>query len=329
MLATGVGSLPGDDIDAALAVVFDEVPDFPHLPELPARGPGADMIGRTAAQLVDLHIDLQPSGWRLVARAGADERRAHELLERDLDALVAIGGTHDGRLKVQLTGPWTLAAALQTDHGPVLADAGAVRDVCASLAETVRVHLDEVRRRVARAQVTVQLDEPSVPAVVAGTVPTSSGLSRVRPVPAADAAAGLREVVTAAGAVPVVVHCCAADVPVDLLRDAGAGAVSLDLTTARIDHDALGAAIEAGVQLWAGVVPALGPGVPPSVRDVVAPVRRLWHELGLPSDDLPACVALTPACGLAGASAGWARTALRLVRQAARVLAEAPDGVRA
>ena len=75
--ATGVGSLPGTDPREAAAVVAGELPDLPHLPELPGRGPGADMVGRTAARCcVDLHVDLQPSGWRLVDRPGMDERRA-------------------------------------------------------------------------------------------------------------------------------------------------------------------------------------------------------------------------------------------------------------
>jgi methionine synthase II (cobalamin-independent) len=321
--ATGIGSLPGDDIDAGIALVFTELPDFPHLPELPARGPGADMIGRTAAALVDLYVDLQPSGWRLVPRPGMDLRRARQLLERDLDALVPVAATHDGPLKVQLAGPWTLAAALQTERGPALADPGAVRDLMASYAEAVSAHLDEVRRRAPQAQLTLQLDEPSLPAVLAGSVPTSSGLSRVRAVPAADAEQALREAVTAA-AVPVVVHCCAADVPLTLFAGSGVAAVSLDLAVTRIDRDELGAAVERGFVLWAGVVPALGPGVAPSVREVVEPVRRLWGELGFAAELMAEHVTLTPACGLAGASVGWATTAMRLVRQAAKVLAEEP-----
>jgi len=322
--ATGVGSLPGDDIDSALALVFRELADFPHLPELPSRGPGADMIGRTASTLVDLHVDLQPSGWRLVPRGGLDERRAQQLLERDLDALIPVAATHDGPLKVQLAGPWTMAAALQTEHGPALADPGAVRDLAASLAEAVREHLTEVRRRAPHAELTLQLDEPSLPAVVAGAVPTTSGLSRVRAVPPADAQAVLQDVVAAAG-VPVVVHCCAADVPVDLFSAAGVAGVSLDLATARLDRDVLGAAMERGLELWAGVVPAFGPGAPPTAREVVAPVRRLFTDLGFGPDVLLGQVVLTPACGLAGASQGWAATALRLVRQAANVLHDAPD----
>ena len=85
--ASGVGSLPGGDPAEALRLVLGELPDLPHLPELPSRGPGADMVGRTAAMLVDLAVDITPAGWRLVPRSGIDQRRAREFLARDLDAL--------------------------------------------------------------------------------------------------------------------------------------------------------------------------------------------------------------------------------------------------
>jgi len=320
--ATGIGSLPGDDIDAALTLVFSELPDFPHLPELPARGPGADMIGRTAAVLVDLYVDLQPSGWRLVPRPGIDVRRAQEMLERDLDALVPVAATHDGPLKVQLAGPWTLLAALQTERGPALADPGAVRDVTASYAEAVGAHVADVRRRAPHAELTLQLDEPGLPAVLAGAVPTSSGLSRVRAVPAPDAEQVLATATAAAG-VPTVIHCCAADVPLRMLERC-APAVSVDLAVANLDLDTVGEAIERGMHLWAGVVPALGPGVAPSTRETVEPLRRMWGQLGFAPELMVDRVIVTPACGLAGASIGWATTAMRLVRQAAKVLSEEP-----
>ena len=323
MRATGIGSLPGDDFDAAVTLVWNELPDFPHLPELPARGPGADMIGRAAGVLVDLHVDLQPSGWRLVPRPGMDERRTREMLERDLDALVPVAATHDGPLKLQLAGPWTLAASLQTEHGPVLADAGASRDLAESFAEGARAHIDEARRRAPHAEVTLQLDEPTLPAVLEGSVPTSSGLSRVRAVPAADAEAVLRAVVESVG-VPVVVHCCAANVPLALLQSAGAAGVSVDLGRARLDLDEVGVVIEQGLQLWAGVVPALGPGVAPAPATVAAPLRRLWRDLALPAEVMLDRVVITPTCGLAGASQGWVHTALRLLRQTASALEAEP-----
>jgi hypothetical protein len=323
--ATGIGSLPGDDIDAAVGQVFDALPDLPHLPELPARGPAAGMVGRAAAALEDLHVDLQPSGWRLVARAGVDERRAAELLDRDLDALVPVATGYSGRLKVQLAGPWTLAAAVQLPRGgPVLGDRGATRDLVESLAEAGRRHVGEVVRRVPGAQPVLQLDDPGLPAVLAGEVPTESGLGRLRAVEASRAADAIRTIVEFV-AVPVVVHCCAADVPVGLLHDAGASAVSVDLAAARLDLDVVGARLERGLGLWLGVVPALGPGVAPPVRDVAAPVRTLWRDLGFPPELLASTLTVTPACGLAGASLGWAATAMRLVQQVSRVLAEAPE----
>ncbi|MCX6423742.1 MAG: hypothetical protein NTV96_04070, partial [Actinobacteria bacterium] len=46
--ATGIGSLPGTSSAEAARVVAGELPDFIHVFELPARGPGSDIIGRTA-----------------------------------------------------------------------------------------------------------------------------------------------------------------------------------------------------------------------------------------------------------------------------------------
>src|SRR5262249_18056980 len=80
--ATGMGSLPGPDMAEALRIVLGELPDLPHQPELPARGPGADLIGRSAALLVDIAVDLQPSGWRLGDRAGVGLRRVSDMVRR-------------------------------------------------------------------------------------------------------------------------------------------------------------------------------------------------------------------------------------------------------
>lgn len=327
--ATGVGSMPLDDPAEAVRVVLGELPDFPHLPELPARGPGADLVGRAAALLVELAVDLQPSGWRLVDRAGVDLRRARDLLERDLDALTDAAAQVTGPLKVQVAGPWTLAAAVELPRGDkVLADPGALRDLASSLAEGVAAHVADVRRRLPAASIVLQLDEPSLPRVLAGRVPTASGFGALRAIPEGDAREVLREVVTAAGA-PVVVHCCAERPPLELLADAGAAAVSFDAT--RLDprlDDPLGNLVERGVGLFLGLVPALGPGAAPATRELAEPARNLWRRLGFPPERLPAQVVVTPACGLAGASYGWARTALTLARRVAAALAEAPEGVR-
>lgn len=323
--ATGVGSLPGEDPLQALDTVLGELP-LPHLPELPARGPGAQLVGRTAAVLLDLPVDLDGTRWRFVGRPGADLARARGLLERDLDVLADRAGGHTGLFKVQLAGPWTLAAALErTRGGAILVDPVAVADLAASLAEGLAVHLRDVAARLPRARLVAQLDEPGLPAVLAGEVPSTSGATRL-PVPAPTVATERLATVLAAaagaGALPGV-HCCAAPVPVGLLAAAGARWVGLDAGLLRPDDDAaLGEALEAGVLLVAGVLPALGER-PAPVSACLPPVLELWRRLGLAPAGLATSVALSPTCGLAGAAPGYARAVLRRARQAAEALAEA------
>ncbi len=216
--ATGIGSLPGTDIREAVRTVLGELPDLPHLPELPARGPGAEMLGRSAGLLVDLPVDLYVGRWRLTAHAGRDARRTADLWERDLDALTEEAAGYEGPLKVQCAGPWTLAAGIDLPvGGRVLRDPGAVRELTGSLGEGLARHVAELAKRVPGARVLLQLDEPSLPAVLDGRVPTESGLHMLGAVGPDRAEQALRQVIEAAG-VPAIVHCCAADAPVALLR---------------------------------------------------------------------------------------------------------------
>lgn len=174
--ATGIGSWPGEDVGEALRTIRDLLSDngIPYLPELPARGPGADILGRSAQLLVDLAVDLQPSGWRFVDRPGHDAGRAAGLWHEDLDALAEAFDGWTGELKVQVAGPWTLLAGIDLSRaGRAVADEGARRDVIASLAEGVARHLAEVERLVPGASVLLQLDEPSLPSVLAGELPTA------------------------------------------------------------------------------------------------------------------------------------------------------------
>ncbi len=324
--ASGVGSMPGTGAREAAATVLGELPALPHLVELPGRGPGADMIGRAGALLVDLHVDLQPSGWRLVDRAGADERRGTSYLSEDLDALEEAAEGYAGPLKVQVAGPWTLAAALQLPRGePVLSDPGARRDVATSLTEAIGVQVHQLRRRVPGAAVVVQLDEPSLARVLAGHVRTMSGLSVVAAVAEAEAEQVLSALVETVGAT-VVVHCCAARPPIALLHRAGVAGLSLDFALLDPhDDDALGEALEAGLGLLAGLVPTTGAGLSDPAT-TVGPVRRLWQRLGLAPEELAERVVVTPACGLAAASPDYARRALRLCRASAQLLLEDPEG---
>jgi methionine synthase II (cobalamin-independent) len=327
--ATGVGSLPGTDPAEALRMVLGEVPDLAFLPELPARGPGADLLGRGATFLIDLSVELSPSGWRFAERPGLDRRRAVDFLDRDLDTLTELADGYEGALKIQAAGPWTLAAGIELRRGEkAVADPGAVRDLTESLAEGLAAHVADVRRRVPGARVVLQLDEPSLPAVLSARIPTASGFRTLRAVDALTATERLARITGAVG-VPVIVHSCAAGVPLALLRDAGAAGVSVDvgqydLDSAR-DLDPLGEHLDAGGALFAGVVPAVN-GRLPDAGVVADPVRRLWRNLGLPAEQVREQVVLTPACGLAGASPEYARGILGRLRAGGSKLAEDPEG---
>lgn len=320
--------MPGTDPAEALAVVLGELPDVPHLPELPARGVGADLTGRTAALLVDIPVETTPRGWKLAARPGRDQRRAAELLARDLDAVHEAADGWTGPFKIQVCGPWTLAATIERSRSqnPVLADPGAVADLIASLAEGVAAHVAEVRGRIPGAEVLLQLDEPALPAVLAGSVPTASGLNRVGAVDATVTGDGLRSVLDATTAFSLV-HCCARDLPLRIMKDAGAQAVGFDLSLlhGEEEQDQLAEVVEAGLGVLAGVVQTPGrsaPGAPPSPREPGARVLELWHRMGIAAGGLDRQVVLTPACGLAGASLAGARAALARCREAGRLLPE-------
>ncbi|QNP65448.1 methionine synthase [Streptomyces genisteinicus] len=323
--ATGVGSMPGGDARESAKTVTGSFEDFPFLAELPARGPGADMIGRSIGLLVEMNAHVEPSGWRVSDRPGRDTRRAHSWLGEDLDALEEFTQGYEGPVKVQAVGPWTLAAALELRGGEAaLGDPGACRDLVGSLAEGLRGHLADVRRRVPGAQVVLQLDEPSLTAVLRGSVRTASGYRTYRAVDRQVVESALRDVVAVHGG-PVVVHSCAPDVPFALLRRAGAAGISFDfsLLTER-EEEAIGEAVEGGTRILAGVVPSTDAALSDPGGSVMG-VRTLWRRLGLNPGTLAESVVITPSCGLAGASPAYARAALAHCVRAARSLADNPE----
>jgi hypothetical protein len=329
--ATGVGSWPGTDVREAVGVVRDllaepgdGVDGLPYLPELPDRGPGADLVGRGLGMLVDIPVDLEPSGWRLTDRPGRDLRRTAAYLRQDLDELAEAFDGWTGRLKLQVAGPWTLAASTWLPRGErVASDPGAIRDLVDSLAEGIRGHLAVVQGLLPAAQLVLQLDEPSLPAVVEGRLPTASGYGLVRAVDPQVALSALHTVLAAApdGSQPVV-HCCAPDVPIVLLRRTGADlAVDTSLLGPR-GWEGLAVGIEDGLTLYAGCVPTSGPAARPQA--VADRVSSSWRDVGMPAARL-ADLVVTPACGLAGLTPMQARGVQQVCIDSARELAERAD----
>jgi methionine synthase II (cobalamin-independent) len=329
--------MPGDSFVETMKTVLGELGEaggqdgLPFLVELPDRGPHAAMIGRTAAMITDIGIDLQPAGWRLTDASGLDHQRAVSLLAHDLDVLEELAQAGDvSGVKVQATGPWTMAASMERPRGDrVVGDHGARRDLAQALAEGVRAHAVDVRRRLSGAPVVVQVDEPALPAVLSGAIPTASGLGRHRSVTQQEAAQAIDWLSSAlvAEGFEVALHCCAADLPLVVVRETSVQALSFDVAAVSpARYDELAAWVDSGRALWPGVVPAVDPPAAPSHAsaatgaDLTARVISWWADLGYSEAESLPDTTVTPVCGLAGASPRWARTALETARAIARNL---------
>jgi 5-methyltetrahydropteroyltriglutamate--homocysteine methyltransferase len=330
---SGVGSWPGiKPREAAEVVVGELAGGLPHIVELPARGVGADMLGRAGALLIDVAIDTVPRGYRVAARPGAVVRRAVSLLDEDVDALEEaweVAGLRGGDrvLKVQAPGPITLAAELELANGHrAITDSGAVRDLAASLAEGVAAHRAALARRL-ETPVVVQFDEPSLPRALGGRLTGVTAFSPVAPLDEAVAAALLDSCVATVGG-EVLLHSCSPELPWKMLQDSSFAAVSVDAATlVAADLDGIAAFVESGRTVMLGVVAASAPPRRPSTEEVAGALVAVTDRLGFARSALRDRIGVTPACGLAGATPEWARLAIELARKAAEYFTEDPDAI--
>lgn len=331
--ASGTGSWPGAAPRQAAEVVVGELgAALAHLVELPARGVGADIIGRAGALLIDVAIDTVPRGYRIAARPGAVTRRAVSLLNEDIDALEeaweTAGLRGSGRpVKVQAPGPITLAAELELANGHrAITDLGALTDIADSLAEGVAAYRASVSRRL-DTPVVVQFDEPSLPAAVTGRLAGVTALSTVAPIEETLATTMLDTCAAAAGA-EVSVHSCGAALPWKVLQHSKINAVSVDAGSLQaVDLDAIAEFVASGRVVVLGVVSSSTPARRPAVEEVAGAVVAITDRLGFGRPALRDRIGITPACGLAAATPQWARTAIGLARRAAEAFAEDPDAI--
>jgi hypothetical protein len=333
-IATGVGSMPGTDPREATAIVVGEIGSFPHVVELPARGPGSDPIGRTASLLasVDRSFDVETTvtGWRVGHAGRRTLRNARAWLSQDLEVLEEECGAHRGPVKIQVVGPLTLSARIEDAAGESLVrDHGAVAEIAEAAASAFSELTQRMRRAFPHAEVIIQVDEADLPAVLSGRVRTSSGRLTYRSVKPPIVQGHLRTVVDAiatAGAVAGI-RCAKPAPPIQLFIDAGARFVALDLELTPPPDEALLRAWEDGVGLLLGCVPVASLDRPDiGDRDVSAGLRRFMSESGF--THVPANVALTPSEGLAGVDPQQARRAIeRCVRIGSIVRDDHPEVV--
>lgn len=307
-------------------------PHLPFLAELPDRGVGSDALGRTAALLVEMAVDVQPYGWRIVDRPGKDFRRAASALSTDINVLADVAGAEDTdapEIKLQLVGPLSIAAGLHLHNGErALIDYGARRDIADSLAAGVGGYLSRISSAVPGARLVVQVDEPDIAAVLAGTIPTSSGYRTLRAVGAQEVTESWQvviEALRAAGAAEIVVSVPEIEAPIDRIIAAGADGVAVPLralTTRQWEQ--LATAVEAGKRIWAGALD-VSRGTLPKVADVVESVWRPWHQLGLQASSLGS-IRVTPSTGLAGHTPASATAVLGRLTQVADGLNQRAHG---
>ncbi|WCC81081.1 methionine synthase [Cutibacterium equinum] len=303
---------------AAMAEIFDQL--IP-LPELPARGVGAQMVGRTTAFLVDLPVDHGPGGWRLADASDHAARSARSFLRSDLDDLEEVLADQEATVKISLTGPLTLATGLHLRAGEsILADSSALNDVTASLAEGISQLLAELRRRMPRVTWRMQFDEPAAPAVLSGSVPTQSGLYRHPAMEAATATRHWQTVIGGCGEIPVGLHCCGSSIPWEAAHKAGFTTMWCEITDA-MSLDGAAQWVESGGQLGLGVVDTMQVDQVPPVDRLIDKVLWLARCIQVDPSLLTAGV-LTPACGLAGWSRQAAAEVCRTVRRAGDLVDE-------
>ncbi|WP_066587357.1 uroporphyrinogen decarboxylase/cobalamine-independent methonine synthase family protein [Cellulomonas timonensis] len=334
---TGSGPWPGSDVLEAQMVVVGDLADtpsgvtgVPFTVRLPQRGPWGGPTGAAATVLVDLPTELGPHGWKLADRPGGDLARAQALRREDLDALAVAAHGFSGPLVIPITGPLTLAARLYLARGDrVVSDRGALEELAWSLAAGLTEHLADVRRLVPGAEPVVLLHEPLLAQAVAGVLPSFSGYSALRAVPAPVATELLGVVVRGArpGATQVVVHGGAAWTALRPAVAAGADGIALPL--AGLDERAwehIAEAVEQGTSLWAELPPlASSQCAGPDLRAHADALTVPWRRVGLPAEGLARATLLPPAPH-AQATPDQARAALAAAVRAAELVAERAEG---
>ena len=123
-------------------------------------------------------------------------------------------------------------------------------------------------------------------------------------------------------------HSCAADLPWKVLQRSSIHAVSVDVSTlTAADLDGIGEFVDSGRTVMLGVVPTSAPTARPSAEEIAKAAVAVTDRLGFARSVLRERIGITPACGLAGATPQWARTAIELAQKAADAFAEDPDAI--
>lgn len=337
----GPSAWPGEEPLEAHRAAIDVLADppsavvgLPGLLALPDRGPWAQPVGRALALAEAMPASLESHGWRLGLTADADLRRAARVLTADVEAFALAAAGYAGSVTVPAIGPHSLAASVWLPVGDrVVSDGVALDDLTASLALGLARHAEaiEVARDVpllgvpesrAGSDVEIVLHEPLLAEVLAGAVPTFSGMGRLRALSAETVMLRLAGLVESWRPRRVVIQ-----VPPEAAVIAAVGAArpqALQLDVTALDErgwEALAAQVEAGVSVRCAVVPhVLGGDRPPDPVVVARSVLRPWRSIGLPTAEH--AFVLLPREGVARLTPAEAVATLRATARAAVALGD-------
>ena len=333
--ASGLGGLPGTQIVDAVHRVRGELgyPHLPFFPELPERGWQCTTLARTVATLSGLELEGASYGWRLVhARNGSarESSLARACYASDINALADVVGGESSHpsagvqslnpvFKIQLYGLYTFAARVYLPNGErAISDAGAVRDLRDAFLEGLGETLVLLRQALdlPDARVAVQLDEPELGRVIAGTIPTVSGFRTIPAVSVAEIYEGYRACTEACetlrvtpvlnlNGVPLTypgmrssfaasaVDVCAMarvlstpDTPAELLFDPDQTQRStVEVPSLSDPHrwEITAAVLDSGARIWLPVIDLH------AAPEQAQKLWRLWRELGLQKAEISSC----------------------------------------
>jgi hypothetical protein len=306
-MATGIGSLPYRDANAAAAHVLRCLPELPAAPQLPARSPREGVVAQWADAIpgvivhddgrLELRDDLDP----LAPLQPSFDLFTHAGLLTFLD-VAAAQPRPPKRVKVQVAGPLTMGVAL--------VDAGMAAPVAFPLGARVarawaRALEDLVSERVPGASPVCFFDEPALVRWRDAEGP----LDR-------DVATDLLSTALAAASISGVHVCGRGDTRLAL--DAGPHIVHFDASTLDLhDATALSRYLDGDGWIAWGVIPTHRP-VGEHPQPLWKSLLDAWCELtrrGCDPVRLRNQALIAPACGLAGHGESQAERAMLLARE--------------
>ncbi len=299
MIATAIGSVPGDFLEASRRSVeiFDTIAFFPEIISDIPQG----MIGRLSA-IMPIGCEYRDGSWNLSASSSRLQRALAQQLDDQLELFAQIAQGYSGAIKIAFSGVWTYAACVQRGYGSkekALMDKGALKDLTQGIAEGITGVISRLSQLLSSPLI-VQIDEPYLDAIIKGKVPTFSKLHRYPPYDPALIGQALVEIVDRLrrdSSVQTWLHLCCPLPDVDAIYRPFDG-ISCDLRyVSGADRQRCAAWLDEGKSLVLGAVPTDADQVVNSKR--LNQVASWCESLSIATDILLDKVILTPSCGLA------------------------------